>query len=853
MKTSTLILSALLATSVGAQSLPQTFNHPVTLQGQTVTVNFTKFSCRGPNFAVLEQGAGGGFATRTPGPVRTYLGTIAGRPGAIAAGIRRTDGSVFARVTFEDGVEWIDEGTGVINFPFDPFLPRFPGAIVRSGGAGSTLFGAEVGIDLPGDQVTASGGTTATALEMAEFSMIAMNTVYLRDAAILLQIERVIVRADTTSDPYTGMPATGPLLNEVIRQWDTVLPTGNHDIALVATPRVGGGLANVGVVGDPGYSSNGARPNGDFSGVTRHEIAHNWSVDHFDGGTPEGPTINSGNDLAKMSGPELELVLEHRTNRLAFLVNLGTPSIPLPPRAADDSLVIESGTSNATFSVLANDNDANGQALSIVSFDQQTQRGLTVTRNGNQLVVGNPVAPGYDFFRYQIQDAGGQTSSAVCHLRTEFAGDVLGHWTFEDSPTQVTDSSSGARHGSLVGGASMNASGELVLNGQDAYADVPPPEATTNSVTYSARIYREGNQPVRAGIVLGSSADNPTGLFFRNGNSLSYAWGFVGDIQTSLVVPDRTWTFVALVVEPGIATIYMDDGTGMRTAQNIDTHFAETLVGMLHVGHDPDGDPINTPFVRGRMDDVRVINQSLTAAQIADLAAGGRGACNPVPAHVTSVASSAVTLGWTPSAVATAQRLYASTSYTAVRDGAPGSAADLGIVTGNTRQLTSLVAGNHYWRIESTEPSGVVSGNIWLFATTSTGQVASQQSVRLGTPPNANAFRVGVTSGPVIGQTWDPVIDHTTFAPNALIDFLLLALGPANTQVPGISTIGILLCAPATAVSLTSFVPGTPFAFAIPNDPSFLGVQITTQGGSLAMGMPRVFFANALDLVIGNF
>ncbi|MBI5850309.1 MAG: VCBS repeat-containing protein [Planctomycetes bacterium] len=68
--------------------------------------------------------------------------------------------------------------------------------------------------------------------------------------------------------------------------------------------------------------------------------------------------------------------------------------------------------------------------------------------------------------------------------------------------------------------------------------------------------------------------------------------------------------------------------------------------------------------------------------------------------------------------------------------------------------------------------------------------VPSAQVPRLGTPPNPNALRPGVTSGPVIGRTWDPVVDHTLFMPAATADFLLLALAPTNSTTP----FGTLLC-----------------------------------------------------------
>ena len=418
-----------------AKQTQPSFTHSITLQDETVNVNFTGFSNRGPHFALLRQGSDGVIRPVDAPPVSTYIGTVEGRPGAIASGIRRADGTILARVMFEDGEEWIDDGTNVTRRT-DTFTPRLPTFVVREGGAGSQVFAAQVGIDLASDQVVASGGTAASALEMAEFSMMSMNAIYMRDTAILNQIERVIVRSDATQDPYTPPDSTdapGTYLATVKDQWENVLPSGNHDLATVITSNLGGnGLANVGVVGGPGYSWNGALSNGDFTVVGRHELGHNWNQVHYDGAPgdtdaerepfrPEGPTINSGNTLSRFSGPEVEKTLRHRTDHANFLDIIGTPTFPIPPRASNDVVTVAGGVTSAVIDVLANDHDVNGTAISILSFDDMTRNGLTVSRDGQQLTVDIPAGTTVtdDDFTYRIQDADGMTSRAVVHLTSQ--------------------------------------------------------------------------------------------------------------------------------------------------------------------------------------------------------------------------------------------------------------------------------------------------------------------------------------------------------------------------------------------------------------------------------------------------
>ncbi len=126
---------------------------------------------------------------------------------------------------------------------------------------------------------------------------------------------------------------------------------------------------------------------------------------------------------------------------------------------------------------------------------------------------------------------------------------------------------------------------------------------------------------------------------------------------------------------------------------------------------------------------------------------------------------------------------------------------------------------------------------------------ASAEVVRVGAPANPSAFLPGVTTGPVICETWDPVIDHTTFFPTAVFDTVGLALAPLNLPFPPAGTI---LC------DFFSFNPilftvaaGTPFAIPFPNQCNLVGVSLCSQG--LSTDGFAVLLTNALDLTVGTF
>jgi hypothetical protein len=144
-------------------------------------------------------------------------------------------------------------------------------------------------------------------------------------------------------------------------------------------------------------------------------------------------------------------------------------------------------------------------------------------------------------------------------------------------------------------------------------------------------------------------------------------------------------------------------------------------------------------------------------------------------------------------------------------------------------------------------PMGVYS-NGWVHSPACNNAIPSVEVTRLGTPPNPNAFLPGVTIGPVIGSSWDPVV--TPFHPGAFVDFVGVDFtGPLN--VP--TAMGTLLIWPPPRPRLFfNWAPGSPFSLAVPFDCSLIGVSAWSQGGSVSAG-PNVALANALDIVFGTY
>ena len=418
-------LTCLLAPAVSAQSPPASFTANFTNGGNTVTVDFTLHSIRSTNFSVIVQNSSGGFDTQTAAAPATYLGTPVGYPGALACATLKANGTLLARIMFEDATTWTtNAGTisgGAATPSGDPdWVKNWPGFTMASGGAGSNEYAAELGIDSSYDHFNRNALNVADNLSIIEHSVLCANALYLRDAGILHRIGRVVMRGDQLQDPYRNLTG-GALLNETANQWNNVLPASTHDLtAMLSASSVGGGLAWVGVIGSGSrYSVNDSDANGDFSVIGRHEMAHNWGSGHYEGNAPEGYTIMSNNGLSRISSPELRKVVDHRNNVLGILDNLGPYSFPLPPRASLDISYAAYGA-NTTINVLANDHDGNGQTLSILSFDPVTHLGGQVSQSAGNLVLNSVAHHGQmDWFNYRIQDSTGRTATGIVYVQGE--------------------------------------------------------------------------------------------------------------------------------------------------------------------------------------------------------------------------------------------------------------------------------------------------------------------------------------------------------------------------------------------------------------------------------------------------
>ncbi|MCI0498283.1 MAG: M12 family metallo-peptidase, partial [Planctomycetales bacterium] len=710
---------------------PATLTQSVTYGSETITLRLTLQNLRGANFELWAQNAAGGYDVITPVSERSYIGTVDQYPDAVASGILQDNGQFKGAVYFDRGRTWFTLGSSVTSTRglTQPSTYTVPSFTVTPGHGGTTTYGFDAGVDADYDYYSVRGASSiAKAFEMIEYSVAVTRAMYMQNTLLRPYLARVIIRTSQTQDPANGLTG-GSYLDAVRNEWNTNHADADRDVvAGVTASDVGGGLAWVGVIGtSSAYSVSDSDSVGNFSVVWRHEMGHNWGMGHYDGGTPEGATVNSGNQFARMSGSEAELVLRHRDAKLAILANEAVyTAVNIPPYASIDAATFTHVVNAQTIvNVMANDLDANGDLLSIQSFDAVSNQGGSISQSGSgsgATLLYTPPASDYlgpDWFYYKIRDARGQTATGVATVNVTVDNPLRGYWPMDElsgtalDDRSVFDNTTTAINGAVVGGAGKFGNA-VTLDGTNDHITAQNVTLNSNLATITAWINRNGAQNEWAGIIFNRSSD-AAGLNFGTGNELRYHWnGTYWGWNSGLVPPENQWVFVAMVIEPTKATIYMHDGT-LRSAVNTAVHSAESFGGTTYIGRDPQGE---IRSFKGQVDDVRIYSRALTQSEILNLVAGG-GAEYLRPFNGSSNVPTVVDLQWSRGANVLSQEVYVGTNYSNVLNATTTSPEHLASASGTaTSYALSLTTGKtYYWRIDTVTPSGTIPGKVWSFTT----------------------------------------------------------------------------------------------------------------------------------------
>ncbi|MBM4052313.1 MAG: hypothetical protein FJ270_06190 [Planctomycetes bacterium] len=387
--------------------LPATFTVEAPLGVQVVTLELTKHSVRSDRFKVLVDD--GRTLREVDAPaIRTYRGSIAGRPGTSVTGSLLPTG-FSGIVTFEDGSAFgiqplhelcadlpassvhatyaasdvtIDEAGCALGRPgFDTELYR---VAPESGGggslAGTTPQQVEVACETDYEFFQKNGSSVTNTVNDIENIIANVNTIYDRDVNIVHEISVMVIRSAST-DPYAGTTIDARL-NEFDALWGaTPLSGAFRDIAHMFSGYnfSGGaiGLAYLGVVcqaaSGVGYGIVESRYTTTLTfrvSLSAHELGHNWNCTHCDSDGNDNCHImcSANGGCGGLNGSNLKLdtrAINEATGFVNAVTCDFTRPLPSSPPFIDD---FDLGTALATLRWTYND----GVTISATALNEPT-------------------------------------------------------------------------------------------------------------------------------------------------------------------------------------------------------------------------------------------------------------------------------------------------------------------------------------------------------------------------------------------------------------------------------------------------------------------------------------------------
>jgi hypothetical protein len=157
-----------------------------------------------------------------------------------------------------------------------------------------------------------------------------------------------------------------------------------------------------------------------------------------------------------------------------------------------------------------------------------------------------------------------------------------------------------------------------------SWATTPALNLNTNTATFSMWIYPDGIQPFAAGLFVNRNSGTVAGLGYFQNDRLGYKWNNDGattwSYNSGLLIPTNVWSFVAVVIEPDKATLYLyTPGGSLQSATNVTAHNNMSWGGSqanIRIGCD---NAVGTTF-NGSIDEVAVFNRALSSTEIGRIA-----------------------------------------------------------------------------------------------------------------------------------------------------------------------------------------------------------------------------------------
>lgn len=266
---------------------------------------------------------------------------------------------------------------------------------------GATMRELEIATDADFQFVTQAGNaTTANQQILSTLNMV--DGVY--ESQLNLTIRVVFQNAWSTPDPYVGT-TTGDLLNSFRTYWNSNFTHVARDVAHLFTGKFSNqGVAYVGTIcRSPAfaYGLSGRSPLNVLWIVTAHEIGHNLSAEHVDGGECANTIMNP-----TVSGAATRFCSVSVNQITGFVAQFGTCLSPVttPPPTPTPTPVPPTPTPTPTPTPVPTPTPGPPTAGNISISGRlvgDNTAGITVTLMGNNGVIMNVKASPFGFFTFE--------------------------------------------------------------------------------------------------------------------------------------------------------------------------------------------------------------------------------------------------------------------------------------------------------------------------------------------------------------------------------------------------------------------------------------------------------------------
>ena len=330
--------------------------------------------------------------------------------------------------------------------------------------------------------------------------------------------------------------------------------------------------------------------------------------------------------------------------------------------------------------------------------------------------------------------AGNTTTSAAVGVTVSngAVGLVAAYGFDEAAGTTLTDLSGSANHGTIAG-ATWTAAGRygsaLSFDGVNDMVTVPDAASLdlTNGMTVEAwvRPTALGNTWRTVGFKETSNYYSYA-LYASTGTGVPSGNGLVGtvdaDVRAASSIPASSWTHLATTYDGTMLRIFVN---GVQSAQLLQVGALTTSSGAFRIG----GTAIWPEWFQGQIDELRVYNRALTAAQItADMAVsvGTPDTAAPTaPGGLSASGSiSSVALSWTAATDNVGVARY-NVHRSTTAGFTPSAANRIAQPTGTTYTDTGLAAGTYHYRVTAEDAAGNVGPASAEAAGTTTGDIAA--------------------------------------------------------------------------------------------------------------------------------